>query len=137
MKQMQSWCIKLTALVLLFAAQGCAVLLIGAGAGAAVGVVSYVGNELRVTQDVPLNRAWAAANAAMHDMEFTVNSVATYKDGLSGVVQGRTAREQTVRIQLLRQTDTTTEIRVRVGEFETVANKAATQALYDKLKAHL
>ena len=126
MKQIQSWLIKLAALVLFFAAQGCALLLIGAGAGAAVGVVSYAGNELRITQEVTLNRAWAAANTAMHEMEFALNPAATYKDGLSGVVQGRTAREQTVRIQLLRQTDTTTEIRVRVGEFETVANKAAT-----------
>ena len=111
--------------------------LIGAGAGTAVGVVSYVGNELRVTQDVPLNRAWAAANAALHEMEFAVSAADTRKDGLGGVVQGRTAQGQTVRIQLVRQTDTSTEIRVRVGEFDTVANKASAQALFEKLKAHL
>ena len=137
MKRMRSWLIKLAALVLLGATQGCALLLIGAGAGAAIGVSSYEGNELRVTQDVPLNRAWAAATAAMREMEFAVSSADTHKDGLGGLVQGRTAKDQVVRIQLIRQTDTTTEIRVRVGEFDTVANKAATQALYDKLKAHL
>ena len=122
---------------MILATQGCALFLIGAGAGAAVGVVSYVGNELRVSQDVTLDRAWDAANAAMKDMEYTVIPAETHKDGAGGQIQGRNAKDQPVRIQLTRQTDKTTEVRVRVGDFDTAANKAAAQALYDKMKAHL
>ena len=137
MKRTQVWLAGLAVVVMMMAAQGCALFLIGAGAGAAVGVVSYAGNELRATHDVRLNRAWDAANAAMRDMEYTVIPAETRKDGAGGVVQGRNAKDQRVRIQLLRQTDKLTEIRVRVGEFDTAANKVAAQALYDKLKARL
>ena len=133
----RNWLLGLAVVVTMVAAQGCALFLIGAGAGAAVGAVSYAGNELRTIQGVSLDRAWDAAHGAMRDMEFTIIPAETHKDGTMGLLQGRNARDQRVRIQLLRQTDTITEIRVRVGEFETAANKAAAQALYDKMKARL
>lgn len=125
------------AVIMIIAAQGCALFLIGAGAGVAVGVVSYSGNELRVTLDAGLNQAWEASKSAMKDMEYTVIPAETHKDGSGGILQGRNATDQPVRIQLLRQTDKVTEIRIRIGEFDTAANKAAAQVLYDKLKIHL
>jgi len=137
MKRIKQWLIRPAVVVMIIAVQGCALFLIGAGAGTAVGVVSYSGNELHSTQDVGLNRAWEAATAAMTDMEFTIIPAETRKDGSGGVVRGRNAKDQPVRIQLLRLADKVTEIRVRVGEFDTAANKAAAQALYDKLKVHL
>ena len=137
MKRIQRWLISQAVVVMILATQGCALFLIVAGAGAAVGVVSYADNELRVTQNVTLDHAWNAATAAMKDMEFTIIPAETHKDGSGGVVQGRNAKDQPVRIQLLRETDKATEFRVRVGEFDTAANKAAAQALYDKLKARL
>ena len=137
MQRIQEWFIRSAIAVMLFATQGCALLLVSAGAGAAVGVVSYTGNELRVTQDATLNHAWDAANAAMRDLEFTVIPAETHKDGLGGILQGKNAKQQRVQIQLLRQTEQTTEIRIRVGEFDTAANKAAALLFYDKLKMHL
>ena len=137
MKRILKWLHPLVLVLTLGVTQGCALLLIGAGAGAAVGVVSYVDNELRVTHEVPLDRAWAAANGAMRELEFTVIPAETRKDGLGGIVHGRNAQSQTVRIQLVRQTDQTTEIRLRVGEFDTAANQAAVQRLYARLKARL
>ena len=137
MQRIQEWFIRSAIVVMLFATQGCALLLVSAGAGAAVGVVSYIGNELRVTQDATLNHAWDAANAAMRDLEFTVIPAETHKDGLGGILQGKNAKQQRVQIQLLRQTEQTTEFRIRVGEFDTTANKAAALLFYDKLKTHL
>lgn len=136
MKLIQVWLIG-AVIAVMVVTQGCALFLIGAGAGTAAGAVSYSGNELQTIQDVGLNRAWDAANAAMKDMEFTIIPAETKKDGSGGVLQGRNAKDQRVRIQLVRQTDNMTEIRIRVGTFETSANKAAAQALYDKLKARL
>ena len=137
MQRIQEWLIRSAVVVLLFATHGCALFLIGAGAGVAVGVVSYTGNELRVTQDANLNRAWNAATTAMREMEFAILPAETHKDGLGGILLGQTAKKQRVQIQLFRQTEQMTEVRIRVGEFDTAANKAAAQLLYDKLKAHL
>jgi len=137
MHRIQEWLFRSAIVVMILATQGCALFLIGAGAGAAIGVVSYIGNELRVTQDATLNRAWDAATAAMRELEFTIIPAETHKDGLGGILQGQNAKKQRVQIQLIRQTEQITEIRIRVGEFDTAANKAAALLLYDKLKARL
>ena len=116
-------------------AGGCGLLVVGAAAGA--GTVAYVGNELRVTRDVGLDHAWEAANAAMKDMEITVIPSETRKDKMGGIVQGRNANDQLVRIELTRRSEKTTEIRMRVGLFETPENRSATQLLYDTMNKHL
>jgi hypothetical protein len=129
--------IGLTALLAVLLTQGCLLFVAGAAAGAAVGGVSYVGNELRATVDATVDRTWSAAHAAMKEMEYAVISGETRKDAAGGKLQGRNARDQRVVVQLFRQTDKTAEVRIRVGEFDTAANKAAAQAFYDKLKARL
>jgi len=134
MKRLQFWIIALTALSGLLLTQGCLLLVAGAAAG---GTVSYVGDELRVIADTPMDRAWVAANAAMKDMEYTVIPAETHKDAISGKIGARNARDQKVLVQLFRQTDKATEVRVRVGAFDTSANKAAAQAFYDKMKKRL
>ena len=137
MQRIQEWLVRSAIVAMIFTAQGCTLFLIGAGAGTAEGVVSYTGNELCVMQDATLNRTWDAATAAMREMEFTVITAETHKDGLGGIVKGQNAKNQRVQIQLLRQTEQVTEIRIRVGEFDTAANKAAALLFYEKLKTHL
>ena len=119
------------------AAQGCALFLVGAGVGAGAGTVSYLGNELRATQEVNADRAWNAANAAMQDLQFRVIQDKTVKDATGATVYGRNAKDQPVRIQLIRQSDRVTEIRVRVGTFDTAANREIAELFYDKMKRHL
>jgi len=137
MKQSLRWMIAPALIAMVLATQGCALFLIGAGAGAAAGTISYVGNELRATHDTTVDRAWSAANYAMKSMEYTILPGESPKDASGGTLTGRNAKGQEVKIQVLRQTDKTTEIRIRVGVFDTAANKAAAQALYDKLKPRL
>ena len=120
----------------ILASQGCALFVIGAAAGAGAGTVSYMGNELRVTQDVGVDRAWAAANDAMQDLQFSIIKDKTVKDLTSGTVYARNAKDQTVTIRLERQSDRMTEIRVRVGTFDTTANRQMAQLVYDKMKSH-
>lgn len=110
---------------------GC--LLFVAGAGAGVGTVAYYDNELCAPRDVSVDRAWNAAHAVMKEMEYTIIPAETHMDATGGVVQGRNAKDQVVRIKLIRQTDKTTEIRVRVGMFATEVDKNAENLIFEKL----
>lgn len=121
----------------LSAAAGCALFVAGAGVSAGAGAVGYYGNELRVTREATVDRAWEAANLAMKEMEFTIIPAETRKDATGGVVQGRNAKDQVVVVKLLRQTDRITEIHVRVGLFATRENQNAEQLLFDKMAKHL
>ena len=114
--------------------QGCGLLLLGgAAAGAAYGTVKYVDNTLHVTRDVSLDQAWDAANAALKELKMPVT--VSKKDGASGKLEARNARDQTVIIQVIRKTDRTTEIQITVGTFDSAANRAEAQLIHDKMKA--
>jgi hypothetical protein len=114
--------------------QGCALLLLGgAAAGAAYGTVKYVNNTLDVTQEVSLDKAWKAANAALKELQMPVT--ATTKDGATGRLEAVNAQNQPVVIQTIRKTDTVTEIRITVGTFESTVNQTEAQQIYDKMKA--
>jgi hypothetical protein len=124
------------ALAGVLALQGCALFVVGAAVSAGAGAVSYMGNELRVTQEISVERAWRAGRAAMQDLQFSIDQAKSVKDGTGGTVLARNAKDQPIRILLLRQTDRVTEIRVRVGMFDTAANRELGQLVYDKMKSH-
>ena len=113
---------------------GCALFLVGAAAGAGAGSISYMSNELRTTQNVTVDGAWKAANAAMQELQFPVIASKSVKDATGGTLYGHNAKDQPIRIQLLRQSDSVTEIRVRVGTFDTDANRETARLIYDKMK---
>jgi hypothetical protein len=115
--------------------QGCALLLVGGvAAGAAYGTVKYVQNTLNVTHDVTLAKAWLAANATLKELQMPVTSSA--KDGASGKLEARNAQNQPVIIQLIRKTDTVTEIQITVGTFDSAENRTAASQIYTVMKAH-
>ena len=119
------------------ASQGCALFVVGAAAGAGAGTASYIGNELRVTRPISFELAWSAARETVKELEFRVDESKTVKDALSGTLEATTAQNQPVRIQILRPSDTLTEIRIRVGTFDTDANRRSEQLIYDKMNKHL
>ena len=104
----------------------------GVAAGAAYGTVEYVNNALQVTQEVSLDRAWNAANAALKNLGLPVT--ATQKDGLAGRLEARNAQNQPVIIKLTRQTDTATKIEISVGTFDSAANRTEARLIYDRMK---
>ncbi len=118
-------------------AQGCALFVVGAAVGAGAGTASYMGNELRITREVSMDKAWSAANDAIHELQFRIDQTKTAKDAMTGTLLAVTAQNQPVRIQLVRQSDRLTEIRVRVGTFDTTANRQSARLVYDKMNAHL
>ena len=129
--------VALVLVLSLVATQGCALFIVGAVAGAAAGTVSYVGNELHSSQDVSIEKAWSAANDAVRELQFPVIADKTYKDATGGTLTAHTAKDQQVKIQLIRSSDRVTEIRIRVGTFDTTANRATAQLVWDKMKARL
>ena len=90
---------------------GCMALLIGGAAGA--GTVAYVAGELKSTEEVSLNRAWKATQKAMNDLELAITS--REKDAFNGQLIARGAGDRKIKVKLKRQSDTLTEIRIRVG----------------------
>ncbi len=136
MKTVYPWFIVMLAVVAMETG-GCVLFVAGAAAGAGIGTVAYVDNELRVSRDVSVDRAWDAAQAAMKDLQITVIPAETHKDQLGGVMQGRDAKDRQVRIEVTRQSDTVTKIGVRVGTFASSNNQEAAQQIYDTMNKHL
>jgi len=114
---------------------GVCLLVGGVVGGATYGTVKYVGNILQVTHDVSLDSAWNAATAALKELKLPVTS--SNKDAMSGHLVARNAQEQRVSVDLLRKTEKVTEIRVSVGMFDTSANRAGAQQIYDAIKTRL
>lgn len=112
-------------------ASGCAAVLIGGGVAAGVGTAVYVRGELKSTESVPLDGAWAASLKALGELKLPV--VTKQKDGLSGNIAARTAADKRVQLQLKKVSDKTTEIRIRVGTF---GDESQSRLILDQLKKH-
>ena len=132
--KLKQWLLAASLIVVVSGYQGCALFLVGAVAG---GGVSYMGNELRVTQEVTVDRVWNAAHSAVSDLQFSIISTESHKDGTGGTLISRNAKQQKVKIDLIRQSDRLTEIRIRVGAFDTASNRTTAQLVYDKMKSRM
>jgi hypothetical protein len=107
----------------------------GAASGATYGTVKHVNNTLQTTQNVGLDKAWTAANAALTKLKMPVAESA--RDGASGKLEARSARNQALTIELTRRTDSVTDIQITVGRFDSPENRAEAQQIYDQLAARL
>ncbi|RLI36162.1 hypothetical protein DRO66_06130 [Candidatus Bathyarchaeota archaeon] len=94
---------------------GCPAFFIGAGGAAGIGTYAYIVGELKSTEEISLNTAWDATQKAMKDLEFTITS--KEKDAFDGQLIVKGAANKIIKIKLNRQSDTLTEIRIRVGAF--------------------
>lgn len=92
---------------------GCPVVFVGGAAGA--GTVAYMGGELKSTEEVSLSRAWKASQAAMADLEFTTKEKA--KDAFDAELKADGAGGKKIKVTLKKISDSSTEIRIRVGTF--------------------
>lgn len=124
--------ISCVAAVIALLLQGCAALVIGGAAAAAgVGVVAYQNGELKSTDSVSIDRAWAATEKAAKAMEFKpVNST---KDGLGAKYEGIGAADKRVVVTLKSTGENVTEVRIRVGM---VGDEAAARTLLARIQSH-
>lgn len=107
---------------------GCAALLVGAAAGA--GGVAYVQGELKVTESVSLAVAQRAAEKALTDLKLGIQK--RQADGLSGVLEARTAGDQKVTVKTKRIADKSTEIGIRVG---VLGDEAKSRQILNRIQA--
>ncbi len=94
---------------------GCAVLLLGGGAAAGAGIVAYTKGELTTAEEADLDRVWAAAQGAMDDLDFVIQSRLTTAGSAKLIARGAGSRRVTVTVE--RRVGNLTEISVRVGYF--------------------
>lgn len=94
---------------------GCTAALVAGGAAAGIGTYKYVKGELQSTEKVSLDKAYQATEKAVEDLELTITS--KQKDAFDGEVIARRATGKKVTIKLKRQSDSVTQIKIRVGTF--------------------
>jgi L-fucose isomerase-like protein len=94
---------------------GCTAAWVAGGAAAGIGTYKYIKGELESTEKVSLDKAYQATQTAMEDLEFTITS--KQKDAFDGEVIARRATGKKVTVKLKRQSDSVTQIKIRVGTF--------------------
>jgi hypothetical protein len=126
-----------------FVRAGVAALLLGAlvgttgcvavvAAGAAGAGVAWVRGALQTTLEAPLDRTFAAANAAVREMQLA--KVSDRKSSVDAQVVARTALDKKIEITLKRTGDRSTLVDIRVGVF---GDEAMSLAVLEKIKANL
>jgi len=117
---------------LLALGSGCALFVVGAAAGAGAAGYAWVDGEIKTTEGSSLNQTWDASLAAMKDLQFTVTDKS--KDALSGYLTAQTADNKTIKINLKYISNTSTEIRIRVGTF---GDESLSRIILNKINSHL
>jgi hypothetical protein len=117
---------------LLTLTNGCFLFVVGAAAGAGAAGYAWVNGEVKTTEAASMNQAWDASLAAMKDLEFTVTDKS--KDALSGYVTAQTADNKAIKINLKYISNTSTEVRIRVGTF---GDENLSRTILNKIRNHL
>ena len=107
---------------------GCAVALVGAGAG----TVAYLKGSLNAVLDKDIDRVYAATLKALDQLE--ISATRKEKDALSAVVAGRTSDDKKVTVRIKAAENNLTKLSIKIGTF---GNQAQSQLIYDEIKKHL
>ena len=107
---------------------GCAVVLVGAGAG----TVAYLKGNIEAILEEDLGQVYAASLRALDKLE--ISATRKEKDALSAVIVGRTAADKKITIKLKATENNLTNLSIRVGVF---GNRPQSQRIYDEIKKHL
>lgn len=101
-------------------------------AGAGAGTVAYIRGELNAPLEASLDRSIAATKKAVEELKF--HQISEKSDALTAEFQLRDAQDDSIRVLLKRQTDTLTNVSIRVGTF---GDETLSQTVLDKIKKHL
>ena len=111
-------------------AGGCLAIVAGAAAGA--GTYLYLKGELTDTEEVPLDRAYEAAKAAVKDLEYRTKEQS--KDALQARIVALEADGTEVHIKMESKGEKLTKFTVRIG---VVGDESRSRLIMDKIKKHL
>lgn len=110
---------------------GCALLVVGAAAGAGAGTYAYVDGELKENESVSYDAAYNATMAAAKDMGYAV--IDNQKGSVTAKVTVRTTDDKKILITLNKQSPAITEIRIRVGTF---GDESLSRQVLARIKSH-
>ena len=95
---------------------GCAYVVAGVvGAGVGLGTYKYVDGNLKRDYPGPMPKVWEATVAALDDLKVTTN--VQEKDYFGGLIKGIMYDGTKVTVKVERQSDSSTEVGVRIGLF--------------------
>lgn len=149
MKVHRILCLLGLSATLLFS-QGCAVLLIGAGAAAGAGAVAYVTGDLEVVEEVDFDTAFASSEETLREMGYSITErnrqVAStdvdgephdkkgtlkaekFKTGETGALESSKER---VTVKLTRRGEEQTHVSIRIGTF---GNEGQSRQILEKIR---
>ena len=111
---------------------GCALLVVGAAAGAGAGGYAYVNGEIKATESASLDTMWNATLAGLKDLNFPV--ISQSKDALQAQLTARNSSDKKIVITLKKLSASATEIRIRVDTF---GDEPLSQTVLNQIKSHL
>jgi len=108
--------------------QGCAVALVGAGAG----TVAYLKGSLEAVVDEEIGDVFDATVKALKELK--IPTTKTQEDALAAIVVGRTVEDKKITIKLKATENNMTKLSIKIGMF---GDRAQSQLIYDKIKKRL
>jgi hypothetical protein len=117
---------------LLSLTSGCFLFVVGAAAGAGAAGYAWVDGEVKTTEGFSMTQTWDASQAAIKDLQFTVTSQS--KDALQGDLEARDASNTAISVKLKYVSNTSTEVRIRVGTF---GDENMSRIILNKINNHL
>jgi hypothetical protein len=105
---------------------GCVAVVGGAGGAA------YVSGDVEQDLEADINKVAKAVTASFDELD--LKTINTNHDGVSGVFEARTAKDEKIKVLLTRTGDNITHVSIRVGLF---GNEALSQLVLDQIKKQL
>lgn len=113
---------------LVFLAGGCAVALVGAGAG----TVAYLRGDLEATMAEDVGTVYQASLTALEQLEITPTK--REKDALSATIVARGADDKKIKIILKRTEEDLTKLSIRIGY---VGSETKSRVIYEQIRQNL
>ncbi len=107
---------------------GCAVVLVGAGAG----TVAYIKGSLEAVVKDDVDAVYEASLKALDQLE--IAPAEKQKDALAARIVARNAQDKKITIKLKAAENDLTKISIKIGFF---GDRSQSQAIYDKIKDNL
>ena len=111
---------------------GCIALAVGGAAAAGGAAVAFVSGELQGVEPSSMEKSFLATNRALEDLGFEVKK--RQRDALASEIIAHSTSDKRVLVQLERESDKVTRIRIRVGIF---GDEAVSRLVLKRIESNL